>query len=183
MLAYTNDILLLSKTESGLKKSLKVLEVYCNKWQRVINETKIKIMIFNKTNFLKTFTFNNQLLDIVKQHLYLGIKFHCSGTFTTAIKYLTEKAYKAYFATRSLLQYCQITPKINMTLFDAVIKSILTYSSEIWGVFRIKQNKYHRLIEHLLSCDKSPYEKLHVKMCKHSLLYRDEHQTWDAVQN
>ena len=170
MLAYADDMLLLSKTESGLKKSLKVLEIYCNKWQLVINETKTKIMIFNKTKFVKTFTFNNQPLDIVKQHLYLGIKFHSSGTFTTAIKYLTEKAYKAYFATRSLLQNCQITPKINMKLFDAVIKPILTYSSEIWGAFGIKQNKYPRLIEHLLSCDKSPYEKLHLKMCKHSLL-------------
>ena len=51
MLAYADDMLLLSKTESGLNKSLQVLEVYCNKWQLVINKTKTEIMILNKRNF------------------------------------------------------------------------------------------------------------------------------------
>ena len=54
-LLWADDIVLISKTEKGLKNSLTKLENYCNKWKMIVNTDKTKIMIFNKTgtNFKK----------------------------------------------------------------------------------------------------------------------------------
>ncbi len=49
MLAYADDKLLLSKSKTGLQKSLNALQKYCEKWQLVVNEEKTKIIIFKGT--------------------------------------------------------------------------------------------------------------------------------------
>ena len=170
ILAYADDMLILSNSEWGLKKSLQSLQGYCRKWQLVLNESKTKIIIFNttKTSTAK-FTFEDKKLEVVKQHTYLGIKIHRSGNFTVAIKDLYERANKAYYAAKSIMKDCQVSPRLLLRIFDAVVKPILTYCSEIWGAFGIKKDKYTDLLSHLLSYDKYPYEKLHIKMCKQSL--------------
>ena len=45
-LLYADDLIILSKTEHGLRQSLKNLETYCRQWKLQINITKTKILIF-----------------------------------------------------------------------------------------------------------------------------------------
>ena len=72
MLAYADDILLLSKSQEGLQKSLDTLYDYCNKWQLVVNENKTKIMVFNKVKVNNTLVFNygNNPLENVQTYNY-----------------------------------------------------------------------------------------------------------------
>ena len=42
-LLYADDLIIFSKTESGLKQSLKNLEGYCKSWQLDINVKKAKL--------------------------------------------------------------------------------------------------------------------------------------------
>jgi hypothetical protein len=55
MLAYADDMLFLSNSDRGLQASINVLQVYCQKWQLVLNENTTKIIIFNKINPRSTF--------------------------------------------------------------------------------------------------------------------------------
>ena len=70
---------------------------------------------------------------------------------------------------RSALQHCNPNPKLCVSLFDKLAKPILLYCSEIWGAFGVKHTKHINLLLSLLTNDKTPYEKLNLKMCKHTL--------------
>ena len=48
-LLYADDLILMSKTEQGLRQSLNNLEMYCEKWKLEVNISKTKIMIFNSS--------------------------------------------------------------------------------------------------------------------------------------
>ena len=45
---YADDIVLLSETEEGLKKSLNQLSTYSDSWYLKVNQKKMKTMIFQK---------------------------------------------------------------------------------------------------------------------------------------
>ncbi len=101
-LMYADDTLLLSKSVKGLDKAIRLLEIYCNKWQLKINTDKTKIMIFNKAKMLDIpFHFNGKPLERVRSYNYLGLKVNSSGSFKTAIKELSNKALRAYITMRS----------------------------------------------------------------------------------
>jgi hypothetical protein len=107
MLAYADDMLLLSTSKSGLQKALNILQIYSHKWQLIVNETKRKIMIFNRMDKYSTFTLNAQHIEVVQQHVCIGIKLHSSGNFTYSIKDLAERATKTYYCAKSALSNCQ----------------------------------------------------------------------------
>lgn len=48
LLLYTDDIVIMSETEKGLKHGLLLLQNYCDKWKLTVNTTKTKVMIFRK---------------------------------------------------------------------------------------------------------------------------------------
>ena len=90
---YADDMLLLSRSEKGLKRSLNILDMYCKKWRLVVNTKKTKIMIFNKKISNNTsYQFRGEQLEIVKYYTYLGITICCNGSFLPAIKELTMLA-------------------------------------------------------------------------------------------
>jgi hypothetical protein len=45
MLAYADDMLFLNNSDRGLQAYINVLQVYCQKWQLVLNENKTQIII------------------------------------------------------------------------------------------------------------------------------------------
>ncbi len=47
-LLWADDVVLISKSEAGLKNSIKKLEEYCNQWKMLVNTDKTKVMIFNR---------------------------------------------------------------------------------------------------------------------------------------
>ena len=69
---YADDTLLLSKSKAGLEKALRLMEIYCQKWQLKINTDKTKIMIFNKRPKNIDFIFNGQPLETVPLMLELS---------------------------------------------------------------------------------------------------------------
>ena len=73
ILVYADDMLILSKSEWGLKRSLLILEAYCKKWRLVINTKITKIMIFNnRTPTDLSFKIDGKQLDIANKYRYLG---------------------------------------------------------------------------------------------------------------
>ena len=134
----------------------------CDKWNLKVNIQKTKVMIFNKSGkVLKGYNFllEEQSLELVSEYKYLGIKkciFKPSGSFPFAIHYLSKKASKAMFCIRKTLYSEKLNAFLHPRLFDACVKPILLYCSEIWSLdILIKRNlnfesKYDSLfqIEH-----------------------------------
>ena len=141
-LMYADDMLLLSTSQSWLQKSLSLLEVYCDKWQLVVNTNKTKIMVFNK-KCKPSFIYHGVDLDVVDEYTYLGLVIHKSGNFTKAIKELATKAQRAYYCMKSMLKDCQASPRLHIKLFDSLVKPILL-CYEVWGGFAIKMKKRHK---------------------------------------
>ncbi len=75
ILAFADDIVILTNTEEELQKMLKCIENWCKKWRLKVNIGKtIEVHFRNKrkkkTNF--NFKFDGVSLDIVEKYKYLG---------------------------------------------------------------------------------------------------------------
>ena len=135
-LLFADDLVLLSSSQSGLQTCINNLDKYCKTWKLEINLSKTKIIIFNKTGRLLTehFHLGNTPIECVKSYRYLGITFSNSGSFNLAISELKVKASKACFKLKTILDSNNFSPKVAMGLFHSLIKPILLYGADIWGV-------------------------------------------------
>ena len=168
-LLYADDLIIMSEKACGLQEALKKLNTYCQKWNLEINVEKTKIMIFNKSGKLMKkhkFTINNTQIDITDSYKYLGTIFKPSGTFTAAVKHLTNKAKKAIFSIRNIFPQNRLSLIQNLKIFDACIKPILMYNSEVWGPEIIFHDK--KRIEKNYMTNFLP-ENIHIRFIKHTL--------------
>ena len=75
-------------------------------------------------------------MENTKEYKYLGIPVHKKNcSFNTALKYLRTKATRALFALRSKVNICHLPIRTALKLFDALIKPVLLYASEVWEPF------------------------------------------------
>ena len=90
-------------------------------------------MIFNEAGRLvndSNFYCCKAKLDIVKTYCYLGVEFTCSGSFKCARDCFTDKAQKAMFSLKALINQFQLPIKNSLRLFHSLIKPIALYNSE-----------------------------------------------------
>ena len=94
-----------------------------------MNSKKTKTLIFTKQKHAirHSFKLNGKELEQVETYTYSGFDLFRTGTFKFAEKAMAEKANRAMFKLRNLLQTCGISPKISMKLFDQLIKPICQY--------------------------------------------------------
>ena len=137
-LMYADDIVILSSSREGLQRRLDKLNLFCKEWCLDVNIDKTKIIIFNKNGTLikNEFKFENETLECVKHYRYLGVYFSCSGIFTFAQEDIYKKASKASFKLTKLVSSSEPSIKTSLHLFDHLIKPIVLYGAEIWGMFK-----------------------------------------------
>ena len=79
---------------------------------------------------------NNHKLEHAKEIKYLGImlnKRNC--VFTSNTNYLKTNATRTMYALRSKMNINRLPLQVALKLFDATIKPILLYASEVWEPF------------------------------------------------
>ena len=164
-LMFADDIVVMSETASGLQNCLNKLSDYCNLWGLNINIKKTNIVIFNKGGHNISrfkFTLGGNEVAVVNHYCYLSIIFSSCGSFSKAINALHDKAKKAFFRLR------QIDPRndvlLTIKLFDMTVTPIIAYGSEIWSPLCMGKTFDLKSI-----CDRLPYEKINVKLCKYIL--------------
>ena len=147
----------ISRSKIGLQNCLKHLESFCSTWLLEASLKKTKIMIFQKCGRKPKnlhFYYQNQLIEIVQEYTYLGIKLTPNGKFTMAQKRLCEKSFASHF------HISKLPHRLVFKIFDATVLPILTYGGEVWGVSKHANFK---------KWDQSHAEKIHLKFCKHYL--------------
>ena len=117
-LFWADDLVLLSKSESGLKECLRTLDQFCSIWKLSINEKKTKVMIFTKNGRTNsqhsTYKIQGRTIDITTSYTYLGVDLTPSGSFDRATKQLRLKALRASFKLKSLLS-TNFNPSIRLS--------------------------------------------------------------------
>ena len=160
-LLYADDLVILSRSKSGLQNCLNSLNVWSNKWLMNINLKKTKVMILQKHNSKSQkqldFFLGDKRIEITNQYTYLGLKLTPNTKFSIATQQLSEKAMHALFKIRKHLDFHKLTPKHAMKIFDGIVSPILLYNSEVWGAYT--NNDFTKW-------DKTSTEKAHLKFCK-----------------
>ena len=57
------------------------------------------------------------------------------GNFNISLEHLKEKALHALFSLRKHTNFSKLKPPLACKVFEAMISPILSYNSEIWGVY------------------------------------------------
>ena len=139
-LSFADDLVILSESPVGLQNSLDRLNKYCNDWGLVVNASKTKVVTFNKTFNSKIrnqkFNIGTNNIDVENTYCYLGIDISNTGKCNKTNENLYKKAIRAQYSIYSSIDVYSDQPNIPLflRLFDSLLKPILLYGSEIWGI-------------------------------------------------
>ena len=136
VLLYADDTVLLSETEDDMQLMIIATADYCKKFDMIINVGKTKYMIFlkGKIRKLSTLYLNQSKLERVDSFCYLGIIFKYNNTFQLSKQHNIDKARKALFKLDWTISKRQMPHALQLNLFDCLIKPILLYECETWGM-------------------------------------------------
>ena len=154
---------LITETEDQLQRNMTLLNDHCASWNLEINIKKTKTMVFNRGNRLcKTNIYiDNKLIECVKEFKYLGFYVSAKNcSFLGTISDLKAKANRAIFALNNKIKLSKLPTKLTIKIFNAQIKPILLYGSEIW-------EPYHNY--NYDNWDASDTEKCHTQFLKRIL--------------
>lgn len=159
-LFWADDLAVMSTSARGLQLAMDNLKSYCDINELSVNLNKTKFMVFNRSGKLlknTTLCYGNSQIDLVPNFIYLGIRFSASGSWNEALKDLKARGLRAYFKMKKILGNLFTQDVVlSLKLFDALVKPVLLYCSDIWGA----NNKL---------TETSPIEQVHIKFCKHIL--------------
>ena len=155
---WADDILLLAKSEVGLSNMLNTLKTYTEKNGMNINVDKTKVMVFNKNgrHIRKSFPYGENKIDSTRQYKYLGFLITPSGEINSGLKDLKDRALRAFIKVKKKMGLLfQQFPLVSLKLFDTLVRPILLYASDFWGILKPPKN--------------NPVESIHYMFCKHLL--------------
>ena len=140
---YADDLVLVSKSEDGLQKSLDNLHIFANSKHLAVSVKKSKTVIFNKGGKLidRRFSINGQYLENVIDFCYLGFNVKASGIVSHAMNILYDKANKAMRPLVSCIFRFKIPIDVAFRLFHSYIAPIALYNAENWMIFSDKTIK------------------------------------------
>jgi len=140
---YADDIVILADTPNKLQNMIEKLAEYCKTWGLTININKTKVLVFrqSKGRYCRNekWFMNGQEVEKVRYYKYLGVIFAHDCTFH---KHLNEKLKAAKTAINStwktFLGKKYIAHSVKFKLFEAAVRTIMGYASEVWGLERFE---------------------------------------------
>ncbi|XP_060563724.1 uncharacterized protein LOC132723080 [Ruditapes philippinarum] len=158
ILLYADDTVIFAESAEELQKALDAMSNYCQLWHLQVNPSKTKIVVFCKSKRglcnIPAFSFEGNLLEIVDDFSYLGVKFSYNGKFAKTKNHLLEQARKAMFSIIVKARKLDLPISMQIHLFDSMVAPILLYGSEVWGIENVNiidifQLKFYKLILNL----------------------------------
>ena len=144
MVGYTKNLVLFSDSRPGLQKGLDKLHKYCVDWGLTVKVEKTKCLVFNKggkANSLDKWYYNGEALETVTSFKYLGVVFSSSGKFKNGIDNVISNGQNALFNMISNIKdFNSMYPKMQLSLFNSCVSSVLSYGCEIWGLAEAKKS-------------------------------------------
>ena len=162
-LLFADDIVLLSSTPHGLQRQINSLQSASKTLGLTVNLNKTKVMVFRKGGFLgrrEKWWYGNNVLEVVNSYKYLGFLLTTQLSYNIACDEFASKAKgKVLDIMKTVWCIGSLNTHIFFQFFDAQIKPMLLYASEIWGLSKVETIESAHLfgIKRLLSVsDKTP---------------------------
>ena len=136
LLMYADDMVIFSRSISGLQEMLNSLSSYTAKWSLAVNIEKTKTVIFRNGGNEKAdeiWFYDSRKLDIVNEFCNFGIVLNYNAKFSRTQKQLSLQCRKAMFGLKRKCSQMNFNHMTLLTLFDTYVASIANYGSEIWG--------------------------------------------------
>lgn len=152
MLLFADDICLVSTTPAGLQNQINNLEKASETLKLTVNLNKTKVMIFRKGGHLskaERWFYKGKQIEIVNSYKYLGFTLTTKLSFDTALEEFAGRAKrKVVEIMKSMWRLECFDVSLFFKLFDAQVKPMLLYASEIWGL-----TPFHSIESvHLFAC-------------------------------
>ena len=173
-LLWADDLLLFSKTPSGLQNSINKMQSFYKSLGLSVNIKKTKVMIFNRRGLVLdkkyTFTLEGKNLEITGEYQYLGLKLKPSGSFSLAVQELNDKATRAWFGISNIIfKNKRMEVDRIFSLFDSLVTPVATYGSALWLPFTVKNKNFESLTTLLDSWEGFKCEIINQKCAKMTL--------------
>ena len=143
-------LILFSDTPPGLQKDLSGLLKFCSNNKIIVYEIKTKSMCFGTNENLNVF-FNGKPIQQVSQYKYLGvivrsIKKVGQDMCFNNYRYISDKSRRVVFSMKRMLKFTRcLPPSIFFYMFDTLIRPILTYGSDVWGLSKAGLNVVNKV--------------------------------------
>lgn len=144
LLMYADDIVLFAESPTSLQRMINRLHEYCLQWSLTVNLSKTKVMVFRNgrgryAQSEKWFWSGNEI-EKVSQYKYLGVTVTPNVKFKKHLMNALSKAKVAINSTwKVFLGKKDVRHSEKFRLFEAAVRTILSYASEVWGIARYEE--------------------------------------------
>ena len=141
VLLYADDTIVLAESADELQKALNAVYDYCNNWKLTVNISKTKVVIFSngKVILFPAFLFGHDIVEVVYEYVYLGVKFFYNASFLPSINKQVGQAKRAFYALMNKIRSLRLPVDLCIQLFDQLVMPIMLYGCEVWGYSDINQ--------------------------------------------
>ena len=143
LLLFADDMVLFSHSRHGLQRGIDRLYKYCVDWGLIVSIQKTRCLVFKKGGKVSAqdvWSFNDEPLETVLTFKYLGFVFASSGRFKKGIENVVLKGQRACFKMISTIKdFSSFYPKNQISLFNSLVASVLSYGCEVWGLAEAKR--------------------------------------------
>lgn len=149
LLAYADDIDIMSRTMLGLIEAFTSLEKAAKHMGLQINEEKTKYMYVPARNIknppaFRHITINNKNIESVSEFIYLGSQINTCNNISSEVQRRIFLANRAYYGLSRYLRSDILSRTTKVLLYKVLIRPVLSYGSETWTL-----SKHD---EHLIAC-------------------------------
>jgi Reverse transcriptase (RNA-dependent DNA polymerase) len=136
---FADDLTLISTDRQSMQGLLSLLAEFCDTFSFEVNISKSEMLVLHARQGPnmqhEVFHFGTHPLRVVEEARYLGVMFHQHGTSACCAEALVAAGHRAKGALiQRLAQWPALSPELKLRLFDAIVRPILTYGSQVWGV-------------------------------------------------
>ena len=133
---YADDIVLMSQSQEGIIRQIKIVQDFCSGNGLKINYKKTKVMIGNSKPKYKCLEIvtndNSQEIEIVNNYKYLGMWLNYKNSNKTHIEALEKIGRKSSFMTTKILkEFGEINGKFLRDTFEMLSLSKMKYCAEL----------------------------------------------------
>ena len=140
ILLFADDTVLLSDTVAGLQTQLNALALKASDLDLHVNLNKSNIVIFRNVGYIakrEIWYCNGQAMSVVNCYKYLGVLLTTRMSFSKVFDDIASKARRSVVDLfRTLWRLGDHSSTIFLKVFDAQIKLMLLYGSDIWGLYK-----------------------------------------------